>query len=794
VRLNSKNGGIFIAAAVLFHLVTAPCASAQNFTLTGGMNIARLSHSATLLNNGKVLIVGGYNEATFGLAPAELYDPATRTFTITGSLNIGRAYHTATLLNNGMVLITGGENQNPSPSNFPTSAELYNPATGTFTLTGSMSTPRVYHTATLLDDGTVLIAGGFGFDTFPALASAEIYNPVTGTFTLTGSLNTPRGEHTATLLNNGIVLIAGGNNDIAFLTTAELFNPATGNFTLTGSMNVARSAAMATLIGYLNITTEVILVGGDFTLSPNTPATAELYDSNTGTWKFTGSPDSLDLHTVTLLNNGMLLVAGGQSAATGCCLASAQLYNPVTGTFTFTGSLNTGRVFHSATLLNNGNVLIAGGADVATGNLTALSSAELYTPSTTTGSTRVESITQPLSPNALNEFQFDNNVHNFSVQYPPGTNFSGVNMTVRATQVSQVSFQGRLSGTPFANALCIAYEGENDFCEDYQVSCTDTAGHAIACPSATSPINVITSYSSQQTIVNPGFLTAPLGTNEWTNIFYTISVPRIDASTKGHTTGFSEFVAVDLGTSGVQAATRFPALGSHEATAVPVSGMQAPPQFRLFGALQNDVRIFPAGTLIPIEFQLISAAHPGQPITDATAGITVSKLSGTNGSVRSSFVLENPSAFHFESGKYVFDLNTAGFAPGVYNVTIFGDAFVPQSVGFTVPVPTSSVHLVATLQSLTLSSNKNHYVAVFSIANSGTDIANGVTVTASQLNSTSTSQLLPVSLGNIASGKSATVALVYPTSAGAGGSRGSITISESYAGGSAGGGSRVTLP
>src|SRR6202162_3277285 len=126
------------------------------FVLTGSLNTARASHTSTVLNNGMVLIAGGYDGNIF--ASAELYHPASRTFTYPGSLNNARTYHTATLLNNGMVLIAGGTDNSGT---ILASAELYNPATGTFTPTGSLNTTRIYHTATMLNNGMVLIAGGY---------------------------------------------------------------------------------------------------------------------------------------------------------------------------------------------------------------------------------------------------------------------------------------------------------------------------------------------------------------------------------------------------------------------------------------------------------------------------------------------------------------------------------------------------------------------------------------------------------------------------------------------------------
>jgi hypothetical protein len=171
------------------------------------------------------------------------------TFTPAGSLNSLRRSHTATLLPNGKVLITGGEATLPG---FPvwSSTELYDTSSGTFSPAGDMTASRSGHTATLLPDGKVLIAGGrasFGSgaagDT--AQSTAELYDPLADTFTPAGSMSAPREGHTATLLNNGKVLIAGG---VAFkdgkqmdLGSAELYDPATGTFTPTGRMQTARS-------------------------------------------------------------------------------------------------------------------------------------------------------------------------------------------------------------------------------------------------------------------------------------------------------------------------------------------------------------------------------------------------------------------------------------------------------------------------------------------------------------------------------------------------------------------------
>ena len=191
--------------------------------LTGGPNVDRVEHSATLLLNGKVLVAGGFNHGVVG--SAELYDPVAGTWSFTGNLNVARADHSATLLPDGKVLVTGGGNY---VSFVPT--ELYDPATGTWSVTGNLNMLRVAHTATLLPSGKVLVAGGTVNPewSFNNLASCELYDPNTGTWSLTGSLNVARFGLTATLLPNGNVLVTGGESqDGAINNSAELYNPTT---------------------------------------------------------------------------------------------------------------------------------------------------------------------------------------------------------------------------------------------------------------------------------------------------------------------------------------------------------------------------------------------------------------------------------------------------------------------------------------------------------------------------------------------------------------------------------------
>jgi len=285
--------------------------------------------TATLLPSGKVLVAGGIIP-TGVLSSAELYDPGTNTWALTGTMTDTRHGQTATLLKNGEVLVAGGGDSSVVTS----TTELYDPATGTWTATGSMAGPRWLHAATLLKNGKVLVAGGqsgstCGFGGFEALSSAELYDPATGTWTLTGSLAFARHDFTVTLLPSGKVLAASGALDCGG-----------------------------------------ILVGS-----------AELYDPGTGTWASAGSlATARQFHTATLLPSGIVLVAGGLNGA-GAALASVELYDPAAGTWSSGPSMTTMRSNPSATLLASGVVLVAGGAGTA---LVEQASAELFTAADTT--------------------------------------------------------------------------------------------------------------------------------------------------------------------------------------------------------------------------------------------------------------------------------------------------------------------------------------------------------------------------------------------------------------------------
>src|SRR5208282_1015423 len=283
---------------------------------------------ATVLSSGKVLITGGATDASENaLSSAELYDPVTGIFSaITVGMTTARVSHTATLLQDGRVLVAGGDTiffngvQNTSIQSLA-SAEIFDPSMGTFTSTANMNAARETHTATLLNDGTVLIAGGsdgaLGNPTPAATvySSAELFNPSTLQFTPAGSMSTARDFFTATLLGNGTVLISGGTNTTDFLASADLFDPTSTSFSPTGNLTAPR-----------------------------------------------------------FYHDATVLLSGG-SDANNRALATAEIYDPTGGSFAITGSMISARVWHTATVLQNGKVLVTGGADT---NSTPLATAELY--------------------------------------------------------------------------------------------------------------------------------------------------------------------------------------------------------------------------------------------------------------------------------------------------------------------------------------------------------------------------------------------------------------------------------
>lgn len=322
---------------------------------TGSMLQGRADdQTATLLPDGRVLVAG------VPPVSAELYDPASGTWNATGGMLGARGLHTATLLPDGTVLVAGG-----SMSGL-VSTERYDPATDTWTATGSMGVGRVGHVATLLGDGRVLVTGGQD-GAGVVLASAELFDPKTGSWTTTGAMLDARVVPTLTQLLDGRVLVAGGQDGAGdHLASAELFDPGTGSWTSAGEMRERRSYGTATRLP----DGTVLVAGGG---NPERLASAELYDPVAGSWSQTASMrEGRSQHMAVLLSDGTVLVGGGDG---GSRSEPAELYDPTSGSWADTGSMTEWRASPSATLLQDGTVLVAGGFTLGDG-----STAEVYDP------------------------------------------------------------------------------------------------------------------------------------------------------------------------------------------------------------------------------------------------------------------------------------------------------------------------------------------------------------------------------------------------------------------------------
>lgn len=361
---------------------------ANAWSPAASMSAARIYHTATLLQTSKVLVVGGSLSSS-----GEIYDPALSTWSAITAGPLLSGGHTATLLPNGKVLIAGGTGVLPTENPEIASAELYDPVANTWSSAGSMSTDRVSATATLLPNGKVLVAGGSAGTPgrgSVGLASAEVYDPVANTWSVVASMASARSSHTATLLENGLVLVAGGATEVGGYTTAstELYDPVANAWSSAGSLVNSRVFHTATLLS----NGKVIVTGGS---SSSTQcgcfATSEIYDPVTNAWSVGASMiTARENHIAALLTDGTVLVAGGYSLASPV-LASAEVYDPVADAWSATGSMSTARASADATRLSNGAVLIEGGdTAVYCGgslacpppyyNLTPIPSAELYWP------------------------------------------------------------------------------------------------------------------------------------------------------------------------------------------------------------------------------------------------------------------------------------------------------------------------------------------------------------------------------------------------------------------------------
>lgn len=337
------------------------------------MSIARTNHTATLLASGKVLVVAGVDSGA-AFTSAELFDPVTLTWATTGSLTGARARHRAVRLADGRVLVVGGA----SGAAYSVTTEIYNPAMGTFSTTGPIASGRDKFTLTVLRSGDVIMAGGYN-SAGTAISNVDRYSIASGTWSAASPLSVTRAGHLTTLLPSGELLTAAGTTSpFAYVGGAERFSLA-GAWSASGSMNYPRSFQSAALLP-----TGRVLVAAGVPMTVGTGDRVELFDPM-GTGSFAAAPATTarrDGRAITL-PTGKVLIIGGANAA-GTALATAELFDPVAGTSSSTGSMSTARTQFSALLLTSGKVLVAGGKSTAG---VALASSELYDPTAGTWST-----------------------------------------------------------------------------------------------------------------------------------------------------------------------------------------------------------------------------------------------------------------------------------------------------------------------------------------------------------------------------------------------------------------------
>jgi len=340
------NGDVLLIGARDHVIADRFSATSRSFTYAGMLRTARVQLDAVRLDNGLVFAVGGEGSAT---NTAELFDPETGASSAVLQLAVGRRELRVTKLPSGRVLITGGNETT-------TQAELFDPATGSVSTTGYMSAVRFAHTATVLPDGRVLLAGGSGEQN--SSTTAELYDPATGVFAPTGNMHAAHVHHRAALLSDGRVLIAGGSS------TVEAYDADTEEFQIIGSLSAAREMSGLTLLP----SGKVLLTGG----LPVTDAdTAELFDPAKGQSTLVGKLTQPRIgHTSTLLPDGRVLIAGGfteydAAGASDKASGTAELYDAASKAFSAVTSSETVRAGNTATLLPNGDVLLAGGESSA---------------------------------------------------------------------------------------------------------------------------------------------------------------------------------------------------------------------------------------------------------------------------------------------------------------------------------------------------------------------------------------------------------------------------------------------
>ena len=691
-----------------------------------------------LLADGRVLDCGGTLAADHvtPVNTAQIYDPTSGTWSATGPMGTSRQGHIAVRLGDGKVLVAGGET---TDSTILSSAEIFDPIVGTWSSTTSMTQARAGASALLLGQAgpfayvanmnsstvsmidipsSVLVntipvgSGPWGVAISPDqkqvyvtnnqgnslsiidTKSATVVHNVLGLSSPLGVAFTPNGSQA--------YVVNGSSNSVSVIDTTSQTVVKT---VVVKSSPVGVAMALTSVGTFAFVTNSgsnsvsVITVGSNPTVLKNilvgttpvwvavTPDSKFAYVEDAGsndikvisvatkavvsTIPLGVSPNSAAFSPngtfayVTSSASNSVLVIDTASAKIVSTVPSVNSASQVARTADGSSAFVTNQSSSGVSVINTANNTISGTVTVGTTPIgVAIATAPL---------TELQ-ITQPLSPTQPNTFTFG--TANYAVQYPAGTQFSNVNMTIKEVEITQAEFQQRVVGTNYASAACIVYGGTGGNCVDHQVTCSDNNGTPINCPTA-SAINVQTSFMAPQSVVNPGYLTTPIGQNQWQNIFSEYYAIEQLITVKGRTTGFSEFVAVDLGASNPQGQAQFQILS---------------PTFPV---------IYSQGQVIPISFQLTSVVPPNPAVADAQASISVVMIANANGNPVQQVVFSKVNAFlQGNPGVYNYSLDATAYAAGTYSVTIYGNAFPSFQGQFAIQAPAGSVVLASKPTSL----------------------------------------------------------------------------------------------
>ncbi len=364
---------------------THPGQEPTRFVATGSLTTGRTNHTATLLADGRVAVIGGEDYDYAPLASIEVFDRATEIFTEASALVTPRTNHTATRLPSGLVLVVGGGRTNsiggPAGEDVLGSVELFDPVAGSVQAAAALVTARSHHTATLLLDGRVLVVGGAsdGHVTSPSfgdeVGSAEIYDPADGAWHETAPLAAPRFLHTATILGDGRVLVAGGSNAAEDqIVATEIFDPADETWSPGPPLAEARVFHAAAALpdgGALVVAGKLANIKFLATSERTSPA-ADAFTASAAL------PESRTGVGLSVLPSGRLLASAGLHGSTSGfnLLDDAHVFDPAADTWSPIDGLATARVLHTSTALPTGEVLVIGGL----GSGAVLDSAELAVP------------------------------------------------------------------------------------------------------------------------------------------------------------------------------------------------------------------------------------------------------------------------------------------------------------------------------------------------------------------------------------------------------------------------------